>query len=264
MSRENRKQTQSGDAVAWISNSLSGHAERQKTTLLELHEAGIKLDGNKAYDEMIRCVKASHGKRTAEWATDQVIELRVQDEFIKKAAQRICTPVKTASAIGRVSEDEVRVAKWRIIGDPKIVYCIKHSSANSPCTRGHHYVDMETGKSLGTHCQRCVSELSNKKGSHQLRRLLERAGKVKRSDSRTNDGKGRNGKSPSNVDMGKILTEMSGSTTTESPQWASTETALRDSLKDLPMTELRTIARSKGMEKMPRSKAEMVDAISKL
>jgi len=254
------KTNNSGDVVAWISNSLSGHAERQKTTLMEFYELGIKLDGE-PFQEMVRAAQAWHRKGIDEWKVDQIRELQSERVRIESLSQRIVQPVRTASAIGRVSGDDVRVVKWRIVGDARVVYCIKHSSQTSPCTRGHTYVDIEEQKDLGIHCQRCVSELSNKKGHHQLRRLLERAGKLKRPDNRKgNDGSHRSNMSGKPVDMDTVL-RFAGAAEV-STKVSTSETNAK--LSSMSMAELRSIARSKGVEKMPRSKLELIQILESL
>jgi len=251
------KTNNSGDVVAWISSSLSGHAERQKTTLMEFYEKSIKLD-DEAFHEMTRAAQAWHRHGLDEWKADQVKQLQSEKALIERISQRIVQPVRTALAIGRVSGDDVRVVKWRIIGDPRVVYCIKHSSQTSPCTRGHTYVDIEESQNLGVHCQRCVSELSNKKGHHQLRRLLERGGKLKRSgDRKGNDGSRRSNSSEKPVDMDTVL-RFAG------VDEVSTTTQVNSDFESLSMAELRSIARSKGVEKMPRSKAGLIEILVSL
>ena len=236
-----------GDTLAWIAKSLSSHAERQVATYKEIMEAGTFSEDIEAMVEMRDAVRALAQDKVGEWREGLESELRGEIQQVERLARVITTPGRAAKAIGRVNGNDVRVVKWRIIGNPRIMYCVKHCSPKSPTTRGHEYYDCETAQSLGVHCQKCVSELSNKKGQHQLRRLLERAGKIARSDDRR--GGSSNSKPQSMADLAKeLITPV-----------ATVESAT--SLSSSSMAELRELARSRGAEKLPRSKAELIQLI---
>ena len=246
MSNQN-KPNNKGDTLAWIAKSLPSHAERQVATYKEIMELGAFSEGNDKMIEMRDAVKAVAQDKVGEWKESVESTLRGEILAIEKLAEHITTPGRAAKAIGRVDGNDVRVVKWRIVGDPTAMYCVKHSSPKSPTTRGHAYLDCETGQMLGTHCQKCISELSNKKGQHQLRRLLERSGKLEKSDDRR--GKSGKPRPQSTSDLAKELIKSSGPVESAS------------SLSSSSMADLRELARSRGAEKLPRSKSELIQLV---
>jgi len=256
----NRQNNNSGDTLAWIRQSMSSHAERQVATYKEVLDSNMQLEGAE-FDQMLNTVRAFAHGGLKEWEESLVKEMAAELLMIERLAQRIKTPRSAALAIGRVSAElEVSVVKWRIIGDPRIIYCVKHCSQKSPTTRGHYYIAPDLGEKLGVHCQKCISELSNKKGIYQLSRLLERAGKLPRNHGDTakkDSSKDRRGKtSPDFSNLAKQLLA--------SEDAHSVEPSQSDDLGELSMMQLRQIAKSKGAGKMPRSKLEIIDLINSL
>lgn len=257
----NQNRKQSGDFLSWMAKGLTAHAGKQVETYEELKGKGINLETSAA-TEMRNCVMAIARGKADEWEQGLLTELAGQAEQLKRLSQLIVAPSQAANAISTVTEDgQVNVRKWRIIGDPKAVYCVKHSSKKSAATRGHNYVDSD-GNELGLHCQKCISELSNKKGVHQLRRLLERSGKLKRSgDRRENERKGEKKPTLSMEERAKALLAETQVLPVSIP---STQTSITEpservtaQLMAMSMIDLRAKAKSMGFDKLPRSKLEL-------
>jgi hypothetical protein len=254
MNRNDHKK-QSGDTVAWISSGLTAHAEKQVATFEELQVKSLTPE-KAAYTEMLDCVRAIATGNHDEWKAGKMKEMVGQDQLLKRLSQLIMTPSRAANAISSVVDEAPKVCKWRIVGDPKLVYCVKHCSHKAPSTRGHHYYDVDNERDLGLHCQKCVSELSSKKGVHQLRRLLERSGKLKRVDDRRGEqSKGRNEKRPSAVERAAALLGLS-----EPKPKPPTSV----NLEEKSYQELRQIASDAGVEKLPRSKVKLIQVINEL
>jgi hypothetical protein len=248
MSNNNNNNTK-GDTLAWIAKSLPSHAERQVATYKEVMEAGFFSEDDDSMVEMRDAVKAVAQRKSQEWSEGVSSTLAGEIQAINRLAEKITTPGRAANAIGRVTGNDVRVVKWRIVGDPKAVYCVKHSSPKSPTTRGHTYLDMETGNTLGTLCQKCVSELSNKKGQHQLRRLLERSGKLKSTGDRRGSRKEEKSETAEELAARLIAGEES-----ERPP-------IKEDLSLLTVGDLRQLARSKKIKPLPLLKADLIKAI---
>lgn len=259
----NDSNKQSGDTLAWIRQSMSSHAERQVATYKEVLDSNMQLEG-KEFNEMLNTVRAFAHGGLKEWEESLVKEMAAELALIERLASRIKTPRSAALAVGRVSAElEVSVVKWRIIGDPRIIYCVKHCSEKSPTTRGHYYIAPSEGTKLGVHCQKCISELSNKKGIYQLSRLLERAGKLPRNHGDTakkDSSKGRQDKTPNFSNLAKEL--LAGADAIPLPD--SVAKSSSEDLEELSMMQLRLIAKSKGAGKMPRSKLALIDLINSL
>lgn len=251
----NDHKKQSGDTVAWISSGLTAHAEKQVATFEELQSKGL-TPVKAPYTEMLDCVRAIATGNHDEWKAGKMKEMIGQDESLKRLSSLIMTPSRAANAISCVIDEEPKVCKWRIVGDPKLVYCVKHCSHKAPSTRGHHYYDVDNERDLGLHCQKCVSELSSKKGVHQLRRLLERSGKLKRSDDRRGEKrKDRNEKSPSAAEKAAALLGLSG------PKDVA---VTKGNLEEKSFQELRQIVTDAGVDKVPRSKVKLIQLINEL
>jgi len=254
----NQNKKQSGEFISWMAKGLTAHAGKQVETYEELRAKGINLE-TRAATEMRNCVMAIARGKGDEWEQGLLTELAGQAESLKRLSQLIVAPSQAANAISSVTEDgQVKVKKWRIIGDPKAVYCVKHSSKKSPATRGHTYVDSD-GNELGLHCQKCISELSNKKGVHQLRRLLERSGKLKRSGGRKEDE--RKGEKKPTLSMEERARALLGETQVLQSGIPETQTSLTipneqvtATLMGMSMVDLRAKAKAMGFDKLPRSK----------
>jgi hypothetical protein len=245
----------SGDTVAWISKGLTAHAEKQVATFEELKTKGLSPEKG-PFTEMLDCVKAIATGNHDEWKLGKQKEMVGQDQMLSRLASLIMTPSRAANAISCVIDEEPKVVKWRIVGDPKLVYCVKHCSPKAPSTRGHHYYDMDNERDLGLHCQKCVSELSSKKGVHQLRRLLERSGKLKKSGDRQGEkSKDRQVKGPTTAERAAALLELSSE---------QTSVTTNGNLEEKSFQELKEIALSLGVVKLPRSKVKLIQLINEL
>ena len=249
-----------GDVVTWITKSLPNHAEKQVETLSKL--GNVLNDLPEEYGkEMRAALTAVANDNVREWSESIAKELAVQAGQLSKLSSMITRPSDAAQAIGMVdADDKVSVRKWAIVGDPSVVYCIKHCTPKNPTTRGHKYLVKkgDSWEAAGTLCQKCVSEMSGKNGHHVVRRFLRR---------KSSGNEGEKKQKPTQADSKSKaleLLEQAGVIPRQdpTPDEAPAKPAAKPDLKTMTVAELRSLAASKGIAIPARArKADLIALI---
>lgn len=252
-----------GDVVTWITKSLPNHAEKQVETLSKLGNVLNELPEEYG-KEMRAALSAVANDNVREWADSISKDLAVQAGQLNKLAGMITRPSDAAHAIGMVdADDKVSVRKWAIVGDPSVVYCIKHCTPKNPTTRGHKYLVKkgENWEACGTLCQKCVAEMSGKNGHHVVRRFLRR-----KSSGNEDEKKPQRTQADSKSKALELLEQAGIIPRTESPKWEDVKevakTVPKPELKSMTVAELRSLAGSKGIAIPARArKADLIALI---
>lgn len=246
------------NTIQWILGGFRGHAEKQVSKAHDLHAQGMLSE--ELQKKMKPWIMSHKDKEFAkEHRANLEKTLSATESFIKdKVFPRISAPKRTAQLIGYESDGQARVRRYHIIGDPELVVCTKHCGPKSTSTKGFNYhVEYDNGlRDVGLLCEKCVSELSDKKNRGRLAALLG----LKKSDS--NRSQGRSSRSSTSDKADKLLEMMNGPSKLPKSEGRPVKQAEKlVDLYDLAFTELRLKAREKGISPLPRSKAAMIAAL---
>jgi len=252
MSNQKGNNNGRGDVVTWITKSLPNHAEKQVETLSKL--GNVMNDLPEEYgNEMRAALTAVANGSVRQWSEDIAKDLAMQAGQLQKLASMITRPSDAAQAIGVVdADDKVSVRKWAIVGNPSVVFCIKHCTPKNPTTRGHKYLVKKGDEwvASGTLCQKCVSEMSGKNGHHVVRRFLRR---------KSSDNEAVKTEKPGSVDrksLAQELLEQAGVI----PR-SDTVPKEKPDLKTMTVAELRSLAASKGIAIPARARKDDLIAL---
>lgn len=259
MSNQKGNNNVRGDVVTWITKSLPNHAEKQVETLSKL--GNVLNDLPEEYGVELRAaLSAVATGRVREWADNIAKDLAAQAGQLGKLAGMITRPSDAAQAIGMVdADDKVSVRKWAIVGDPSVVYCIKHCTPKNPSTRGHKYLVKkgDNWEACGTFCQKCVAEMSGKNGHHIVRRFIRRKSSGSEAE-KTSKHEQLDSKSKAQELLEQAGVIPRSTTVVELPM----EIPSKAALTLMTVAELRALAGSKGIAIPARArKADLIDLI---
>jgi hypothetical protein len=240
--------------VEWILNGFDLHAEKQVQTLDKLHTSGLLSP--EIQKSMMPYVKAFADSQFKKEVLEELTkDLMSEETFIKdRVFGLISAPTRTARAIGHVIDDQARVRRYHAVGAPKMVVCTKHCGPKSTSTKGfNYYVEYDDGvRDIGLHCEKCVAELSAKQNRGRLAAML---GLKKNKDDRTHDRSSRSDTKAKAKSLVDRLTSLSNGQP-ETPKPTKVNVA------ELSFSQLRDLAKERGLTPIPRSKVALVTALT--